>query len=252
MFSTLKQNFRYAQAPHEIPARLAKKGVVFNHFLISLHSQSVVKRMNRFPTKRRGGMLASYGVVGLLSLALDVVRTRLAFQGSRLLRRPFYLRGRRWIVLGKNFSCGRGLRMDALGDSSTTHPLIRIGSDVSMNDYVHIGAVESVSIGDRVLIASKVFISDHDHGSYGRGGIHSDPRIAPAERPLSASPVVIEDDVWLGEFVSVLAGVRIGKGSIIGTMSTVSRDIPPYCIAVGSPARVIKQFNFATGMWEKV
>jgi lipopolysaccharide O-acetyltransferase len=142
--------------------------------------------------------------------------------------------------------------MDAFGDSTTMHPLIHIGSDVSINDYVHIGAVESVSIGDRVLIASKVFISDHDHGSYGRGGVHSDPRIAPAERPLSASPVVIEDDVWLGEFVSVLAGVRIGKGSIIGTMSTVSRDIPPYSIAVGSPARVIKQFNFASGMWEKI
>jgi len=142
--------------------------------------------------------------------------------------------------------------MDALGDSSTANLLIRIGADVAMNDYVHIGAVESVIIGDRVLIASKVFISDHDHGGYGKGGIHSDPRVAPRERKLTASPVVIEDDVWLGEFVSVLAGVRIGKGSVIGTMSTVTRDIPPYSVAVGSPARVIKQFNFATGMWEQV
>lgn len=141
--------------------------------------------------------------------------------------------------------------MDALGGSSTELPLIQIGSDVAINDYVHIGAIESVSIGNRVLIASKVFISDHDHGSYGRGGVHSDPRITPSERPLSSSPVVIEDDVWIGEFVSVLAGVRIGKGSVIGTMSTVSRDIPPYCIAVGSPAKVIKRFNFATGIWEK-
>lgn len=208
--------------------------------------------MKQYSNRPRGGMLASYGLAGLLSLALDVIRTRLTFPGSRLMRRPLYIRGKRWIALGSNFTCGRGLRMDALGDSSTTHPLIHIGSDVSMNDYVHIGAVESVTIGDRVLIASKVFISDHDHGSYGKGGIHSDPRIAPAKRPLSASPVVIEDDVWLGEFVSVLAGVRIGKGSIIGTMSTVSRDIPPYSIAVGSPARVIKQFNFTNGMWEKV
>jgi lipopolysaccharide O-acetyltransferase len=142
--------------------------------------------------------------------------------------------------------------MDALGDSSTTGALIHIGSDVSMNDYVHIGAVESVSIGDRVLIASKVFISDHDHGSYGKDGIHSDPRVAPRKRQLWAAAVAIEDDVWLGEFVSVLAGVRIGKGSIIGTMSTVTRDIPPYSIAVGSPARVIKQFNFSNRMWERV
>jgi acetyltransferase-like isoleucine patch superfamily enzyme len=208
--------------------------------------------MKQFPSHIESGMFARDGFMGLLFLALDVVMTRLTFPRSRLMRRPLYIRGKRWIALGANFTCGRGLRMDALGDSSITGFLIRIGSDVAMNDYVHIGAVESVSIGDRVLIASKVFISDHDHGSYGKGGLHTDPRIPPRQRLLSASPVVIEDDVWLGEFVSVLAGVRIGKGSVIGTMSTVTRDIPPYSIAVGSPARVIKQFNFVTNMWERV
>jgi acetyltransferase-like isoleucine patch superfamily enzyme len=208
--------------------------------------------MTQYPSRPAGGMLASYGLRGLVSLVLDLFITRLWFPRCRLMRRPLYIRGRRWIVLGPGFTCGRGLRIDALGDASTNRPLIRIGSDVAMNDYVHIGAVESVTIGDRVLIASKVFISDHDHGSYGKGGVHSDPRVAPAERQLSASPVVIEDDVWLGEFVSVLAGVRIGKGAIIGTMSTVTRDIPPYCSAVGSPARVIKKFNFTDGLWERI
>jgi acetyltransferase-like isoleucine patch superfamily enzyme len=208
--------------------------------------------MKQFPSHPKSGIFAKDGFLGLVSLAFDVVMTRIRFRNCRVIRRPLYIRGKRWISLGPNFTCGRGLRMDALGDSSATSCLIRVGSDVSINDYVHIGAVESVSIGDRVLIASKVFITDHDHGSYGNEGIHSDPRIAPRHRPLSASPVVIEDDVWLGEFVSVLAGVRIGKGSVIGTMSTVTRDIPPYSIAVGSPARVIKQFNFATSMWERV
>jgi lipopolysaccharide O-acetyltransferase len=168
------------------------------------------------------------------------------------MRRPHCIRGKRWIELGPGFTCGRGLRMDAFGNSTSTGPLIQIGSGVAMNDYVHVGAVESVTIGNRVLIASKVFISDHHHGNYGGGGVHSDPRIAPAERPLYASPVTIEDDVWIGEFVSVLAGVRIGKGSVIGTMSTVTRSIPPYSIAVGSPARVIKQFNFTSKAWERV
>ena len=140
--------------------------------------------------------------------------------------------------------------MDALGQPSATATLIRIGSDVEMNDYVHIAAVESVSIGNRVLIASKVFISDHDHGSYGKIGIHTDPRIPPSERDLYSAAIAIEDDVWLGEGVSVLPGVRIGKGSIIGTMSTVTRDIEPYTIAVGCPAKVIKRFNFTNEMWE--
>lgn len=208
--------------------------------------------MKQIDNRRHGVLLANYGMLGLLSLSFDVVLTCLRFSNCRLVRRPFYIRGRRWIVFGQNLTCGRGLRMDALGDSSSIGPLIRIGSNVEINDYVHIGAVKSVTIGDRVLIASKVFITDHDHGSYGKEGKHTDPRIAPNQRHLSALPVVIEDDVWLGEFVCVLAGVRIGKGSVIGTMSTVTRDIPPYSIAVGSPARVIKQFNFATNTWEHV
>ena len=69
---------------------------------------------------------------------------------------------------------------------------------------------------------------------------------------LDSRPVFIEDNVWIGEFVSVLPGVRIGEGSVIGTMSVVTHDIPPFSIAVGSPARVIKRFNFATSCWERV
>jgi acetyltransferase-like isoleucine patch superfamily enzyme len=52
--------------------------------------------------------------------------------------------------------------------------------------------------------------------------------------------------------VSVLPGVRIGKGAIVGALSTVTRDIPPYSIAVGSPARIIKRFNFDSEVWERV
>jgi acetyltransferase-like isoleucine patch superfamily enzyme len=208
--------------------------------------------MKQIENRRRGVLFAHYGIWGLFSLAFDVLVTRLRFPKCRLIRRPFYVRGRRWVNFGENLTCGRGLRMDALGDPSSTGPLIQIGADVEMNDYVHIGAIESVTIGNRVLIASKVFITDHDHGSYGKDGVQTDPRISPSKRPLTALPVVIEDDVWLGEFVSVLAGVRIGRGSVIGTMSTVTRDIPPYSIAVGSPARIIKHFNFDTNRWERV
>lgn len=208
--------------------------------------------IKQLANRRWGGTLAFDGFAGLLSLAFDVLRTRTIYPGSRLVRRPVRIRGRRWILLGRNFTSGPGLRMDAFGDSSTTGVLIDIGSDVTLNDYVHIGAVDSIKIGNRVLIASKVFITDHSHGSYGKGGVHSCPRVAPNQRDLSASAVVIEDDVWLGESVSVLAGVRIGRGSIIGTMSTVTRDIPAFSIAVGSPARVIKQFSFSSGQWERV
>jgi lipopolysaccharide O-acetyltransferase len=123
---------------------------------------------------------------------------------------------------------------------------------VQVNDYVHIGAINSVKIGNNVLIASKVFISDHNHGFYGLNDRHDSPLSVPKDRELSFSSVVIEDNVWLGEFVAVLPGVTIGKGSIIGSMSVVSKNIPEFSIAVGSPAKVIKKYNFETSKWQSV
>jgi acetyltransferase-like isoleucine patch superfamily enzyme len=197
-------------------------------------------------------VLESYGLTGSLSLALDVIRTRTFFRGARIIRFPIFVRGRKWIVFGQAFSAGRGLRIDAYGNSDTKGHLIHIGKCVRINDYVHIGAICSITIGDRVEIASKVFISDHNHGSFSGSGPHTDPTLPPHDRPLRAEPVVIEDDVWLGESVAVLAGVRIGRGSIVGALATVTRDIPAYSIAVGSPARVVKRYSQESSRWEPV
>jgi len=194
----------------------------------------------------------SYGLIGFLSLALDLFRTKIFFRGTRLIRFPIFVRGRRSIDFGTRFSSGRGLRIEAFPDSGTTSCLIRIGKDVRINEDVHIGAMRSIVIGDRVLIASNVFITDHNHGSYSGIPPQSDPHVPPQDRILSCANVIIGDDVWIGEYVVVLPGVQIGKGSIIGAMTTVTRDIPPYSIAVGSPARVIKHYNTQTSTWERI
>ena len=118
-----------------------------------------------------------------------------------------------------------------------------------VNENVHIAATHSVTIGDDVLMASRIYISDHHHGNYS-GEVQSSPDMTPKDRPLTAdAKVVIGDRVWIGEMVSVLAGVTIGEGCIIGSGSVVSKDIPPHCIAVGSPARVIKRFDFMENKW---
>jgi len=197
-------------------------------------------------------LLRVYGWLGALRLARDWVATRMTMPQARLVRRPLYLRGRRWMQIGPGLTTGPGLRLDAFPISPENGPVLRIGRDVQINDYVHIGAVHSVIIGDRVLIASKVFISDHNHGKTKGPGAHDHPNIPPISRQLVHAEVVIEDDVWIGEFVSVLPGVRIGKGSIVGTMSVVTRDVPAYTMVSGSPARILKRFNFAMSAWEKV
>ena len=82
--------------------------------------------------------------------------------------------------------------------------------------------------------------------------IHDYPTSIPKDRTIYSSPVIIKKNVWLGEHVSVLMGVTIGEGSIIGANSVVSKDIPAYTIAVGVPAKVIKKFNFEIQKWETV
>lgn len=200
--------------------------------------------------KRKEKFFEIYGFWGVIRLVQDVIRTRMFSRTARIIRKPFYVRGKRWIQIGQGFTSGPGLRMDAFPDASTSDtPMIIIGADVEVNDYVHIAAVRSVSIGNRVLIGSKVFITDHGHGSYKNLTENESPLIPPMQRPLEIAAVIIEDDVWIGENVSVLPGVTVGKGSIIGTGSVVTRNIPPYCIALGMPARVVKEWNFQTLKW---
>jgi lipopolysaccharide O-acetyltransferase len=194
--------------------------------------------------------LRRYSFLGLLSLAIDVLLTKIFFSGIRLIRRPFYIRGRRFIVWGKRFTAGVGLRMDAFPE--ILKPCLHIGDDVQVNDHVHIAAINSVCIGNNVLIASRVFISDHDHGSYGDPGEHSDPEVPPIQRKLCSSPVYIGDNVWIGEGVGILPGVRIGQGAVIGCGAIVTRDVPEYSLAVGNPARVIKKYNLRIKKWERI
>jgi acetyltransferase-like isoleucine patch superfamily enzyme len=161
------------------------------------------------------------------------------------------IRGFDHITIGANFHAGRAFWLEAVTahGGCTYSPRISIGNDVGVNDRVHIAATTSVSIGDNVLMASRVYVSDHHHGVYD-GDEQSDPEIPPTLRPLTTGrPVVIEDNVFLGEGVAVLAGVTIGRGSIIGANAVVSRSIPPYSMAVGAPARVIKTYSPATRTW---
>jgi len=162
------------------------------------------------------------------------------------------MRGRKYISLGRGLTTGRYCRIEAYPDddlSDASDARVIIGEGVQINDFVHITGVSRVSIGNGVLIASRVFISDSDHGVYGGSGGHSSPDIPPALRPVTAKPVIIEDNVWIGENVSVLSGVTIGKGSVIGTGSVVTKDIPAYSIAVGIPAYVIKKYDFKSEKW---
>ena len=198
--------------------------------------------------KSIGELLSRYGWQGTVRLAIDLLGTRLFFAGARIIRRPYYIRGSKNIELGRGFTAGVGMRLDAFFDGN--EKILTIGENVEVNDYVHIAAVKSVKIGRNVLIASKVFISDHNHGDYA-GNQQSSPEISPAAREIVAAPVVIEDNVWIGEGVAILPGVTIGRGAIIGANSVVTGNVEPACIYAGAPAKKIKFFDAAAGKWIK-
>lgn len=194
-------------------------------------------------------LFKNYGFIGLVRLVTCWVMTKLFYRPARLIRKPFYVRGRNSITWGVGFTTGVGTRLDAFSNANNNDKIIVIGDRVQINDYVHIGAVESIHIGDDVLIASKVFISDHNHGQYDNYNKLSNPDVSPIDRPLVSSPVVIGDKVWLGEGVCILPGVTIGKGSIVGAGSVVTHNIPANSIAVGVPAKVVKLYDVQLEKW---
>lgn len=190
------------------------------------------------------------GVVGTINLLFFLCRTKLLFPKARLIRFPIDIRGKKFIKVSEGFTTGRYCRIEAY--SQGNKKIIIFGRNVQINDFVHITAMENVTIGNNVLLASKIYISDCSHGSYDGNENDSSPGTPPIDRDYKTSPVIILDNVWIGESVSILPGVTIGENVIIGANSVVTKNIPANSIAVGNPARIIKKYNLESEIWEKI
>ncbi len=119
-------------------------------------------------------------------------------------------------------------------------PRLILHDHVVVQAMCHIGCIDRVEIGEWSTMGARCYITDHTHGGTSREELLLPPR----KRPLvSRGPVKIGKYVHLGEGVCVMPGVTIGDYSVIGAGAVVTRDIPPFSIAVGSPAKVIKQIT---------
>ncbi|HLI59796.1 MAG TPA: acyltransferase [Solirubrobacteraceae bacterium] len=169
--------------------------------------------------------------------ALPWNRARIHYE---LMRRSAFAR---WPIHGNVLEALREGRLEVGSDTlfepgvwitAPGRARVRIGSGTFLNLGVMVAALELVEIGDHCMLANGCLVTDADH------------RIDDPTRPVtwqgfeSRGPTRIGDNVWCGAHVVVTSGVTIGERSVIGANAVVTRDIPPFSVAVGAPARVIR------------
>lgn len=156
------------------------------------------------------------------------------------------------ISFGKRLTTGYWCRFEAMQLNGDNQKRIIFGDDIQVNDFVHISAMERVEIGDGCLLASHIYISDNSHGCYKGTEDDSNPNVQPDHREYITAPVSIGKNVWIGEGVIIMPGVKIGNGCVIGAHSVVNKSFPPETIVVGNPAYPIKRYSKEQNKWIKV
>jgi maltose O-acetyltransferase len=131
-------------------------------------------------------------------------------------------------------AAGRNLSVDP-GCTILTPGSISVGDDVFIGEYAHLSG--DITIGNKVMIGPRPMINTGMDVFAVKG---MSPRFIKPVREGFYAPVVIEDEVWIGAGVAVLGGVTIGYGAVIGAASVVTKDIPPFTVAVGNPCRPIR------------
>ncbi len=141
------------------------------------------------------------------------------------------------VIQYKTWLCAKPINLDS-------DCILHIGKGTNIGHFNHIYATQKILIGDDVLTADKVYISDNLHQ-------YQNPFIPIIKQEiLQISPVEIGDGTWIGEN-AVILGAKIGKNCVVGANSFVNKDIPNYSVAVGTPANVIKRFDVESKAWRK-
>lgn len=157
---------------------------------------------------------------------------------------PLKIDGINNISIGNNVYIAPKSWLAALPLTGENKCNLIIGDGTNIGHFNHIYATKSIIIGTKVLTADKVYISDNLHS-------YENINIPIIDQPIKQiSTVEIGDGTWLGENVCVI-GANVGKNCVVGANSVVTKDIPDYCVAVGTPARIIKRFCLNRNEWLK-
>ena len=152
-----------------------------------------------------------------------------------------------YITCGNNVIIGEESKLFCSNRiENVKKPMLTIGSNFHATRRLTVQCCNFVKIGENVLVASDVFIIDYNHGMNPQTPCYLD-------NPLeSKGGVEIGDGVWIGNNCIILQNVSIGEKSIVGAGSIVTKDVPPYSIVAGNPAKVIKKYDFFAKKWVNV
>lgn len=154
-----------------------------------------------------------------------------------IIGRRFNLVGGKHILVGDNLFIDNYCTLTAWEFYGTEklHPEIRVGNNCHIGEYNHITSTNKIIIGDGLLTGRWVTITDNSHGKTDYVSLEK----PPIKRKIySKGPVIIGKNVWIGDKATILPGVTIGDGAVIGANTVVTKDVPPFCIVVGNPATI--------------
>ena len=150
------------------------------------------------------------------------------------------LQGAQYMQIGANTKIGAEATLTVWPVKDYPHPTISIGKQCNIGEFCHITSINNITIGNNVLTGRWVTIADNSHGLTDISSL----QVPPLKRKLmSKGPVIIDDDVWIGDKATILPNVHVGKGSVIAANSTVTKDVPAYSVVAGNPAKIIKSNN---------
>ena len=142
----------------------------------------------------------------------------------------------RYISIGNNVSVMKNCVLECC-PSENSYPEMMLGNDISLGEYSHISCARKIIIGDGLLTGRFVLITDNAHG---RNTTH-ELEIQPLLREVySPGAITIGRNVWIGDKATILPNVNIGDGAVIAANAVVVKDVPPYSVVTGCPAKVVK------------
>jgi len=172
------------------------------------------------------------------------VKHQFAFVGNGVyVGRLSQLVGARNIHLADSVSIGKGSCLCAWSNyqGQTFNPKVFLDKGVIIGPNAHITSISSIHIGENTLIGKWVTITDNSHG---QTFSHEFYQIPPLLRHLETKgEVIIGKNVWIGDKATILPGVIVGDGAVIGANAVVTKSVPPCCVAVGNPAKIIENRN---------